>query len=82
MVCCQLCRHRCLAPHHRPPARANTATAASSYCCRWPGILGPVPQLLILLGNALTPGKGFREGPFATEAELRDAGRPGRSGSR
>ncbi|MFD0853251.1 hemolysin family protein, partial [Actinomadura adrarensis] len=25
-----------------------------------------------LLGNALTPGKGFREGPFASEAELRD----------
>lgn len=35
-------------------------------------VLGPLPQLLILLGNALTPGKGFREGPFATEAELRD----------
>ena len=35
-------------------------------------ILGPLASLLILLGNALTPGKGFREGPFATEAELRD----------
>ncbi len=35
-------------------------------------VLGPLPQLLILLGNALTPGKGFREGPFSTEAELRD----------
>ncbi len=35
-------------------------------------VLGPVPQLLILVGNALTPGKGYREGPFATEAELRD----------
>jgi CBS domain containing-hemolysin-like protein len=35
-------------------------------------VLGPLPQLLILLGNALTPGKGFREGPFATEAELRE----------
>jgi len=35
-------------------------------------VLGPVPRLLILLGNALTPGKGFREGPFASEAELRD----------
>lgn len=35
-------------------------------------ILGPLPQLLILLGNALTPGRGFREGPFASEAELRD----------
>jgi CBS domain containing-hemolysin-like protein len=35
-------------------------------------VLGPLPQLLILLGNALTPGQGFREGPFATEAELRE----------
>ncbi len=35
-------------------------------------ILGPLPQLLILVGNALTPGKGFRDGPFASEAELRD----------
>ena len=35
-------------------------------------ILGPLPQLLILLGNALTPGKGFRDGPFASEAELRE----------
>ncbi|MEQ4205698.1 hemolysin family protein [Actinopolymorpha sp. B17G11] len=35
-------------------------------------VLGPLPKLLILLGNALTPGKGFREGPFATEAELRE----------
>lgn len=35
-------------------------------------VLGPVPKLLIMLGNALTPGRGFREGPFATEAELRE----------
>ncbi|MDQ1688024.1 MAG: magnesium and cobalt exporter, family [Frankiaceae bacterium] len=35
-------------------------------------VLGPVPRLLILLGNALTPGRGFRDGPFTTEAELRD----------
>jgi CBS domain containing-hemolysin-like protein len=35
-------------------------------------VFGPVPRLLIVLGNALTPGKGFREGPFASEAELRD----------
>jgi CBS domain containing-hemolysin-like protein len=35
-------------------------------------ILGPLPRLLIVIGNALTPGKGFREGPFTTEADLRD----------
>jgi CBS domain containing-hemolysin-like protein len=28
--------------------------------------------LLILFGNAITPGRGYREGPFSTEAELRD----------
>lgn len=36
------------------------------------GVLGPIPQLLILVGNALTPGRGFREGPFSTETELRE----------
>lgn len=35
-------------------------------------VFGPLPRLLIALGNALTPGRGFREGPFASEAELRD----------
>ena len=35
-------------------------------------LLGPLPQLLILVGNAITPGRGFREGPFASEAELRE----------
>jgi len=35
-------------------------------------IFGPLPRLLILVGNALTPGKGFQQGPFASEAELRD----------
>jgi CBS domain containing-hemolysin-like protein len=35
-------------------------------------ILGPVTKLLIAIGNALTPGVGFRTGPFTNEAELRD----------
>ena len=35
-------------------------------------VLGPFPRLLIMVGNALTPGKGFTDGPFATEAELRE----------
>jgi CBS domain containing-hemolysin-like protein len=35
-------------------------------------VFGPLPSLLILVGNAVTPGPGFREGPFASEAELRD----------
>ena len=36
------------------------------------GILGPFASLLIVIGNALTPGRGYREGPFATQAELRE----------
>lgn len=35
-------------------------------------LFGPLPYLLIVVGNMVTPGKGFREGPFASEAELRD----------
>ncbi len=35
-------------------------------------VLGPLARLLILIGNALTPGAGFRDGPFASEAELRE----------
>jgi CBS domain containing-hemolysin-like protein len=35
-------------------------------------LLGPIPRLLIVVGNALTPGKGFREGPFASEVEVRE----------
>ncbi|MET7510564.1 hemolysin family protein [Streptomyces sp. PGLac3x] len=49
----------------------NTATAAAYVLLPLARIMGPIPKLLILLGNALTPGKGFRQGPFASEAELR-----------
>src|SRR5918996_631504 len=38
---------------------------SSVFRMRWQAVL-------IVIGNALTPGKGFREGPFATEAELRE----------
>jgi CBS domain containing-hemolysin-like protein len=34
--------------------------------------LGPLASLLIRIGNAFTPGKGFRYGPFATQVELRE----------
>ncbi|QKW49800.1 hemolysin family protein [Streptomyces buecherae] len=49
----------------------NTATAAAYVLLPLARVMGPIPQLLILIGNALTPGKGFRKGPFASEAELR-----------
>ena len=35
-------------------------------------LLGPLTKLLILIGNALTPGRGFRQGPFSSEVELRE----------
>ncbi|TDC94462.1 HlyC/CorC family transporter [Saccharopolyspora aridisoli] len=35
-------------------------------------VLNPLTRLLILIGNMITPGKGFREGPFSTEVELRE----------
>ncbi|MDQ0930982.1 hemolysin family protein [Streptomyces turgidiscabies] len=49
----------------------NTATAAAYVLLPLARVMGPIPSLLILIGNALTPGKGFRRGPFASEAELR-----------
>ena len=34
--------------------------------------LNPLAGLLVLFGNAITPGRGLREGPFASEVELRE----------
>ena len=37
-------------------------------------VFGPLASILILFGNAVTPGRGFRDGPFSfsSEAELRE----------
>ncbi|WP_435198994.1 hemolysin family protein [Janibacter sp. GS2] len=35
-------------------------------------ILGPFARLLVTVSNAVTPGGGYRDGPFSSEAELRD----------
>ena len=35
-------------------------------------LLGPLTRLLIVIGNAITPGQGFRQGPFSSEVELRE----------
>jgi CBS domain containing-hemolysin-like protein len=35
-------------------------------------VLGPLARFLVFVGNMLTPGPGFRDGPFASEAELRE----------
>jgi CBS domain containing-hemolysin-like protein len=50
----------------------RVALAGSGVVLALTKVFGPLPRLLILVGNALTPGKGYREGPFASEAELRD----------
>ena len=34
-------------------------------------VFGPFTRLFIVVGNAITPGKGYRDGPFSTQAELR-----------
>lgn len=35
-------------------------------------VLGPLSSLLIRVGNLLARGSGFRDGPYATEVELRE----------
>ncbi len=51
---------------------ARIALVTAPFIYRLATVLSPLTKVLILLGNALTPGKGFRDGPFASEAELRD----------
>jgi CBS domain containing-hemolysin-like protein len=50
----------------------RVALISSGFVVLFTRILGPLPQLLIVLGNILTPGRGFSEGPFSSEAELRE----------
>jgi CBS domain containing-hemolysin-like protein len=50
----------------------RVALAASGPVVLLTTVLGPLTTLLIAVGNAVTPGRGFPEGPFATEAELRE----------
>ena len=35
-------------------------------------LMAPLVRLLIIIGNAITPGKGYQDGPFASAAELRE----------
>ena len=35
-------------------------------------LFNPLASVLTLLGNAITPGRGMRDGPFASEVELRE----------
>ncbi|QSB16107.1 HlyC/CorC family transporter [Natronosporangium hydrolyticum] len=43
---------------------------ASAPSVRWLGrALGPLASLLIWIGNVVTPGRGFREGPFVVSSQ-------------
>src|SRR5690606_42012285 len=35
-------------------------------------LLGPISRILISVGNAVTPGRGFRNGPFSNAIALRE----------
>jgi CBS domain containing-hemolysin-like protein len=59
---------RTLARQHAPRVALVAAGPISALAT----VLGPITNLLILVGNALTPGRGFRQGPFSSEAELRE----------
>ncbi len=48
------------------------ALAAAGPVVALTSLLGPIPSILIAVGNMITPGRGFREGPFSTETELRE----------
>ena len=59
----------------RTLGRQNAYTIALGAAVPLQGIsilLTPISRLLVLLGNAVTPGRGFRNGPFASEIELRE----------
>jgi CBS domain containing-hemolysin-like protein len=52
---------------------AYTVGLITAGVTRWLGrALGQLARLLIVVGNAMTPGQGYREGPFATQVELRE----------
>ncbi|OFP34616.1 hemolysin family protein [Corynebacterium sp. HMSC071B10] len=46
---------------------------AAQWLVLFHAVLGPVARGLIKLGNIFHPGEDFRDGPYATEVELREA---------
>jgi CBS domain containing-hemolysin-like protein len=62
-----------VAPRTLGRQHAYAVGRATAPLVRWLGrVLNPLASLLILIGNMVTPGRGFREGPFATQVELRE----------
>ena len=50
---------------------AGLAVSTAGFVRVLGALLYPLTKFLVLVGNAITPGKGFSEGPFASEAEIR-----------
>jgi CBS domain containing-hemolysin-like protein len=62
-----------VAPRTMGRQHAYAVGRAAAPLVRWLGrVLNPLASLLILIGNAVTPGKGFPEGPFGSQVELRE----------
>jgi CBS domain containing-hemolysin-like protein len=62
-----------VAPRTLGRQHAYVVGRATAPLVRWLGrVLNPLAKLLILIGNAVTPGKGFPEGPFGSQVELRE----------
>ncbi|MGE9807067.1 hemolysin family protein [Janibacter sp. G1551] len=49
----------------------GVALAVAPFVVQLRRVLGPLARLLVTLGNAVTPGRGYRDGPFQSESELR-----------
>ena len=62
-----------VAPRTLGRQHAYAVGRAAAPFVRWIGrVFNPLASLLILIGNAVTPGKGFPEGPFGSQVELRE----------
>jgi CBS domain containing-hemolysin-like protein len=62
-----------VAPRTVGRQHAYAVGKATAPLVRWIGrVLNPLASLLILIGNAVTPGRGFPEGPFGSQVELRE----------
>ncbi|GGL17701.1 hemolysin family protein [Mangrovihabitans endophyticus] len=62
-----------VAPRTVGRQHAYAVGKATAPLVRWLGrVLNPLASLLILIGNAVTPGRGFPEGPFGSQVELRE----------
>jgi CBS domain containing-hemolysin-like protein len=62
-----------VAPRTVGRQHAYAVGRATAPLVRWLGkVLNPLASLLILIGNAVTPGRGFPDGPFGSQVELRE----------